>query len=241
MNQSRFDGRFLGVLGGMGPLAGATFMSRLAQLSPAVIDQDHIPAILWNDPRVPPRTVANPTGDADPFPWMLNGVRHLEQAGARALAIPCNTAHLWYAQLQRETRLPILHIVEAVIRNLHQHNIDQGPVGLMATDATLQSNLYQSMLSAHGYECISLHEPLKTQHSTVPIALVKQNRFDAALEAIGPGIDALQQKGVQAIILGCTELPLALPHGHRDQWTIPVIDSIDALALAALAWYERTA
>ena len=65
------NARILGVLGGMGPLAGATFMQRLTLLTPADRDQDHIPSILWSDPRVPDRTAARLSGGEDPLPWLL--------------------------------------------------------------------------------------------------------------------------------------------------------------------------
>src|SRR5689334_7763772 len=105
--------RVLGVLGGMGPLASAQFMARLTLLTPAAHDQDHVPAVLWSDPRVPDRTAARLAGGADPLPWLLRGIRGLEAAGCGAIAIPCNTAHGWYEPMQAATRLPILHIVEA--------------------------------------------------------------------------------------------------------------------------------
>ena len=86
--------KVLGVLGGMpGPLASAQFMVRLTLLTPATRDQDHIPAVLWSDPRVPDRTVGRLSGGADPLPWLLRGIEGLQHAGCGAIAIPCNTAH----------------------------------------------------------------------------------------------------------------------------------------------------
>lgn len=234
---SDFDGRFLGVLGGMGPLAGATFLSRLTLLTPARVDQDHIPTILWSDPRVPGRPAAYLHQGDDPLPWMLNGIRHLEAADAKSLAIPCNTAHLWYRDLQRQTSIPILHIVDAAIENLHRVGIHQGVVGVMATVVTLQSELYQSHLRDHGFECLTLQDTELADYCTAPIELIKMNQLDRASQAIAAGVSALHRRGANAVILGCTELPLALPHTQRSQWGIPVIDSIDALAMAAINWY----
>src|SRR6516162_637314 len=101
------EARILGVLGGMGPLASAQFMVRLTQLTPALHDQDHVPAVLWSDPRVPDRTVSEPKGAADPLPWLLRGVTGLQRAGCGAIAIPCNTAHRWYSELCEHARVPI--------------------------------------------------------------------------------------------------------------------------------------
>src|SRR5215831_17178870 len=104
------DAKVLGVLGGMGPLASAHFMVRLTLLTPADRDQDHIPTVLWSDPRIPDRTVEDPTGDADPLPWLRRGISGLRDAGCGAIAIPCNTAHRWYDAMRNSTPLPILHI-----------------------------------------------------------------------------------------------------------------------------------
>src|SRR5690606_2234650 len=128
---------YLGVLGGMGPLAGAAFAMRVAALTPAATDQQHVPTLLRNDPRIPDRSDARMRGGEDPLPYMREGLRFLETAGARVIAIPCNTAHLWYDELAAATALPILHIIDAVIDDLRRMGIARGRIGLMGTPATL--------------------------------------------------------------------------------------------------------
>ncbi|WP_353172406.1 aspartate/glutamate racemase family protein [Paracandidimonas soli] len=237
--EDAFDGPFLGILGGMGPLASATLMTRLTQLTPAETDQAHIPAILWSDPRIPDRPAAYLRQGEDPFPWMLNGIRRLEAAGAKIIVIPCNTAHLWYDALAAQARVPIIHIVDAVVQNLQAQGVPHGRVGLMATSATLQSGLYQSRLSAHGYECLVPEPEEIGRHCSIPIALTKQGHLEEARRAASPGVASLCDRGAQAIVLGCTELPLALPHAMRGSWEVPIVDSIDALAHAAIHWHRR--
>jgi aspartate racemase len=124
--------KVLGVLGGMGPLASAQFMLRLTLLTPADRDQDHIPAVLWSDPRIPPRTNGKISGANDPLPWLLRGIAGLKQAGCRAIAIPCNTAHLWYDQMAEAAGMPVLHIVDAAATDLRRLKI--GPVGRVGDD-----------------------------------------------------------------------------------------------------------
>src|SRR3546814_12289091 len=129
MTNDSFSGRFLGVLGGMGPMAGAVFVERLTALTPVETDQQHVPVILWSDPRVPDRPAGHAGTGTDPLSWMRNGARHLVDAGARAIAIPCNTAHLWYDQIAAETApVPVLHIVAAVVADLRR----QGEIGSAA-------------------------------------------------------------------------------------------------------------
>src|SRR5689334_8554805 len=121
-------GGLLGVLGGMGPLAGAAFVTRLVALTPAERDQEHVPVLLCNDPRIPDRSSARLGQGEDPLDSMLRGLRLLEGAGASLIAIPCNTAHLWYEQLAQRARVPLLHIVEAVCDDLERLGVE-GPVG----------------------------------------------------------------------------------------------------------------
>jgi len=238
MDQQLFRARFLGVLGGMGPMAGAAFMARLVALTQASSEQAHIPAILWNDSRVPDRPAGHAGSGPDPWPWMLNGLRHLEQAGAQAIAIPCNTAHLWHEHMVAATRLPVLHIVEAVADDLERKGIRRACIGLMGTATTLRLGLYQRVLEARGHTCVLLDDAEHKAFCVAPIALVKANRMEQACEPALKGAQLLAARGAQAVVLGCTELPLAIPHARRGEVGVPVSDSIDALALAAICWYE---
>jgi aspartate racemase len=222
----------LGILGGMGPLAGAAFATRLVALTPAERDQDHVPALLCNDPRVPDRSSARLGQGEDPLEAMLAGLRLLERAGAQLIAIPCNTAHLWYEQMAARTRVPLLHIVEAVCEDLQRLGAT-GPVGLMGTPATLKLGLYQEPLRARGYEVL-VPDAAGLEQCVEAIAAVKGNRPEAAFAPAAACIEGLIARGARAIVLGCTELPLAVPHERRAEFDAVLTDSIDALARAAL-------
>jgi aspartate racemase len=233
----RNGSRLLGVLGGMGPLAGAAFAARLVALTPADRDQDHVPVLLCNDPRIPDRSSARLGQGEDPLAAMLSRLRLLESAGADLIAIPCNTAHLWYEQLAASTRVPLLHIVEAVCDELQRLGV-RGPVGLMGTPATLKLGLYQQPLRARGLEVIE-PDDAGLALCVEAIAAVKGNKPADAFEPAARCVHALMSRGAQAVVLGCTELPLALPHDRRIEFAAVLTDSIDALARAALARYGR--
>ena len=226
--------RMLGVLGGMGPLASAQFMLRLTLLTPAVRDQDHIPALLWSDPRVPDRSRGKLSGGDDPLPWLLRGVRGLKEAGCGAIAIPCNTAHGWYGELAAEG-LPILHIVDAAATALRQHT-KRGTIGLMGTAATLKMRLYQDRLEAQGWTCIEPTEAEMQEKVSPGIGLVKANRVPEAYAPLAEIVQALAGRGAAAVVLGCTEIPLGIQAGPWQSLDVKLVDSIDALALAAIAW-----
>ncbi|MBO9353869.1 amino acid racemase [Bordetella petrii] len=231
---------YLGILGGMGPLAGAAFALRLAALTPAAIDQQHIPTLLRNDPRIPDRSDARMRGGEDPLPYMACGLRFLQAAGARVIAIPCNTAHLWYDQLCAATPLPILHIIDAVVQDLRRLGLARGRIGLMGTPATLALGLYQTRLERHGYQCIVPDADEIERYCAAPIRAVKANDLPAALEPALQGARLLRARGADAVVLGCTELPLAIPHAQRAALGVPLTDSIDALARAAIDHWLQT-
>lgn len=228
--------RILGVLGGMGPLASAQFMLRLTLLTPAERDQDHIPAVLWSDPRVPDRSAARLAGGADPLPALLRGIRGLEAAGCGAIVIPCNTAHGWFDAMQAATRLPILHIVDAAAAELARLGVPGGKVGVMGTAGTLAMRLYQERLEARGYACL-VPEPEEMERLVSPaIALVKANRVAEAYAPLAEAARTLAARGAQAVVLGCTEIPLGIQAGPA--LPFPVADTIDALARVAIAWAQ---
>jgi aspartate racemase len=235
-NTSKAD--MLGILGGMGPMAGAAFAMRLAALTPADRDQDHIPALLLNDPRIPDRSTARMAGGESPLPYMRAGIEFLNASGARLIAIPCNTAHLWYEELAAASKCPVLHIIEAVVEDLKRQGVARGRIGLMGTTATLALGLYQQTLERHGYECILPQADEVESLCMESIRAVKANRLEDALAPAVECVRRLQARGADAVALGCTELPLAIPHAARAGLGIVLTDSIDALALAAIERYR---
>ena len=232
------DDKVLGVLGGMGPLASAQFMVRLTLLTPATRDQEHIPTVLWSDPRVPDRTVGKLSRGADPLPWLLRGIAGLERAGCGAIAIPCNTAHGWYGEMRSATALPILHIVEAAADELRRLGVSDGRIGVMGTQATLTMRLYQDRLEALGWNCIVPDDDEMSRLVSPAIALVKANRVADAYPPLAQVAQRLASRGANAVVLGCTEIPLGIQAGPP--LAVPTVDTIDALARAAIVWASGT-
>jgi aspartate racemase len=223
--------KMLGVLGGMGPLASAHFMLRLTLLTPATTDQEHIPTVLWSDPRVPDRG-----GTTDPLPWLLRGIEGLRRAGCGAIVIPCNTAHLWYDQMAAAAGIPMPHIVDAAAADLARIDIKPGTIGLMGTATTLRTRLYQQRLAGLGWECIVPTDDQMARLVSPAIAKVKANRVAEAYEPLAQAVNDLAARGAAAVVLGCTEIPLGIQAGPSARLAVPVIDTIDALVRAAIAW-----
>ena len=227
--------KILGVLGGMGPLASAHFMTRLTLLTPAATDQEHIPAVLWSDPRVPDRTAAR-AGGADPLPALLRGIRGLVAAGCGAIAIPCNTAHGWYDEMAEAAGVPVFHIVDAAISALAEVARPGQTIGVMGTAATLRMRLYQDRLEALGWVTITPDDAEMARLVSPGIAAVKANRIGEAYAPLAEMTELLRDRGAAAVVLGCTEIPLGIQAGPFHGLGVALIDTIDTLALAAITW-----
>ncbi len=228
--------KVLGVLGGMGPLASAHFMLRLTLLTPAERDQDHIPTVLWSDPRIPDRIAGLKGTGPDPLPWLLHGIDGLRQAGCGAIVIPCNTVHAWTTKMAAAVEMPILHIVDAVADDLRRLDVGCGTIGVLGTVPTLAMRLYQDRLAAAGWDCIQPDADQMERLVLPSIAMVKINRLVEAYAPLVAAANNLVERGATAIVLGCTELPLAMQAGPASAVDVPVVDSIDALAHAAIRW-----
>jgi aspartate racemase len=228
--------KVLGVLGGMGPLASAHFMLRLTMLTPAERDQDHIPTVLWSDPRIPDRIAGLKGTGPDPLPWLLRGINGLREAGCGAIVIPCNTVHAWISQMSAAAEMPVLHIVDAVAADLRRLGIGRATIGVMGTVPTLAMRLYQDRLEAAGWDCIQPSSGEMDRLVLPSIAMVKVNRLTDAFPPLLEAVHRLTERGATAVVLGCTELPLAMQAGPAAAMPVPVVDSIDALARAAIGW-----
>jgi aspartate racemase len=226
----------LGILGGMGPAASAEFINRLIKKTPATCDQEHIPFVLWNEPRIPDRSTSMQSGDDLPLPWLQEGIKGLKHAGCEYIVIPCNSAHFWYSQLSK-IGVPILHIVDSVATELKELNIDKQKIGILGTQGTIESGLYQYHLNRQGWDCIVPTKQEMAGLVTPAIAMIKANKILESQLLLMKSIHSLIDRGAKAIVLGCTELPLAI--GHKQEEGIPIVNSIDSLVNVTLKNYTR--
>jgi len=229
----------LGVLGGMGPLAAADFLAKLAEETPAIRDQDHIPYVAWGVPQIPERPAAILGKGESPLPQMLRGIAALKRAGAQAIAIACNTAHYWHDDLLREGGLPILHIADAVCDLLAERGITSGNIGLICTEGTLRAGFFQQRFAARGLGCLA-SSPEDQQGLVLPaITAVKTNDLALAHTLAVQAVLRLHEAGARAVVLACTETPLAIDYAPSAATPL-CIDATRALARACVAWYRHT-
>jgi aspartate racemase len=223
--------RTLGVLGGMGPAATIDFMAKVYAADPAEREQDRVRLIVDCDPAVLDRNAAVQGQGASPGPDLARMARGLAAAGADGLVIACNTAHAWTADIEAAVALPVLSIIEAVCDALAPLGVRR--IGVLAGQGCLDAGLYQTAFTARGWEAV------------LPGA-ANQEAFMAALYRIKSGALGEAERaafvacaeetiaaGAQAVVAGCTEVPLLLTAAHV---SVPLIDSSQALAERAVAW-----
>jgi len=225
--------RTVGVLGGMGPLATVDFMGKVIKRTPARCDQEHVPMLVHSVPQIPDRTAAILRGGEDPLPHLVRGAQKLESIGADFIAIPCNTAHNWHKGIQDSVKIPVLHIVDAAVDDIHERGIENGRIGILATEGTIAANVYSDRLKTHGYTPVI---PNAAEQKVVSdgIAAVKAGDLEKGRTHLKGIAKHLLDDGAKAIILGCTEIPVAL---EKEPTILEhSIDATDALARKTVAY-----
>lgn len=228
----------LGVLGGMGPLATVDFLAKLIAATSAADDADHVPLVASSIPQIPSRVAAILAGGASPIPALLDARDRLLAAGATLLAMPCNTAHRWHDDLARGIDVPFLHIADAATEDVMARVPAGSTVGVIATAATHAMGLYSARLERAGYRVAVPVDAGELQAVAEGIAAVKRGEAEAGGHRFARVVAALERRGADAIVLGCTEVPPGLAAtGLRPG--VPWVDPTDALARSCVAAWAR--
>jgi aspartate racemase len=227
----------IGVLGGMGPLATADFFSKVIAATPAKGDADHVPLLIQSDPRIAPRPAAILGGGKSPLPELLAGRDRLIRAGATALAMPCNTAHYWYADLLTGCSVPFLSIIDASVDELSVLAKAGSPIGIIATRATQAAKIFDAALIRSGYTVVLPDETMMNVLVLPGIEFVKTGEPVRGGQLIEQAVQGLLDRGARAVILACTETPLALD-ALNSPLRVHCVDSTAALARSCVAWWQ---
>lgn len=221
----------VGILGGMGPASTVEFFGRLIRRTPARKDQDHLPVVIWSNPKVPDRNAALVSGGADPTPWLRQGAQILANCGADFIAVPCNTAHAFLDDVKPFVDVPILSIIDATTRAVTTLETSVSKVGLLATTGTIRSGMYGNGFEAAG---IDLLVPTDQEQTLVMAALQSVKAGSDAVSGkrrLANAANHLIARGADVIVSGCTEVTLALP---QKLVSVPTVDSLEALAINAV-------
>ncbi len=210
----------IGILGGMGPEATIYFFNLIVKNTAAKRDQDHIPIIIDNLPQVPERTAAILGKGPSPVPLLRQGVRRLARAGADFIVIPCITAHAFLPEVRTAVKVPILSLLDEAVTFSRKRVPGLKRAGLLASTGTLHSRLFHEAFRTAGVEIVTPtdEEQLKVMEAIFGTAGIKAGfTRGRSRRLILNAARRLVRRGAQAVIAGCTEVPLVL--GDED---IPV-------------------
>ncbi len=219
--------KVVGIIGGMGPEATADLFLKIVKSTPAAKDQDHLRIVVDNNPEIPDRTAFILGKGADPRPLLIETARNVEKMGADFMVIPCNTAHYFHGDIQSAVRVPVLHIMKEVAKML-SGKIQRA--GILASTGTLRTRLYEDHLTQVGIASVV---PAGGDQEDVMAAIygVKAGDLKKGRELALRAGEKLVAQGAQAVIAGCTEIPLVL---HDGDLAVPVVDATKVLAEACV-------
>ena len=198
----------IGILGGMGTQAGLDFCSKLAKLNRGKADQKYPLFVLYNKSNIPDRK-QNLKKYNKVLKSLIEGCNFLQKSKCKFISIPCNTAHYWYKDLRKKIKIPILNMPEIVYSNAKDKLQRNSKIGLLATEATIKTGVYSHYFNRK-FLLISPGTTLQKRSVNKSIKLVKMGKTREAEKAIKPAVNYLIKKKCKKIILGCTELPIAI-------------------------------
>ena len=209
----------LGVLGGLGPMATVYFLQLLTQMSDAKTDQEHMEIILYSKPSIPDRTkYIIGESEINPVEDMVAVGKKLNEMGADILAVPCITAHFFHKELEERIGLPVIHAIEETILYLEKENVSG--VGILATDGTIESGLFQNALEQHKMRAFI---PKADNQKKLMEIIYHEIKAGAAINMplFLQVAEELFDQGAEVVLLACTELSLIkrdydLPAGYLD-------------------------
>ncbi len=224
----------IGILGGMGPEATAYFFRLIIERTRAEKDQDHIPILIYNNPRIPPRTDALLHRGPSPLPLLRQGIRKLKAAGADFIVMPCITAHAFFPQLGARDGIPLLDIVAEAAAQARKSFPSLTRAGLIASTGTVVTGIFDRAFSRAGIAVIT---PKSRDQDRVMEAIFGKKGVKAGFTSGRPRELVLQaarglvERGAEAVVAGCTEIPLVL---RDEDLSVPLIEPLRIAAEACI-------
>ena len=212
----------IGILGGMGTQAGLDFCNKLAMLNRGKIDQEYPLFILYNKSDIPGRpesigvqikSISKVSKNKKKYnkvlKSLLEGCKSLEKSGCKFIVIPCNTAHYWYQDLKKKIKIPIINMPKEVFLHTKKSCKKNSKIGLLATEGTLKTGVYNKFFDKT-FVLIKPNNNLQINSVNKAIKFVKLGKIKEAEKAIKPAVNFLIKSKCKKLILGCTELPIAI-------------------------------
>ena len=198
----------IGILGGMGTQAGLDFCNKLAKINRGKTDQQYPLFVLYNKSDTPKRP-ENLKKYYNVLTALVKGCKMLQKNNCKFIVIPCNTAHYWHDDLQKKINIPIISMPKEVYLNTKKTCKINSKIGLLSTEATLTTKVYHRYFEKH-FKLVSPTKSIQKSSVNKSIKYVKMGKIKEAERAIRPAVNYLMKINCKRIILGCTELPIAI-------------------------------
>lgn len=220
----------IGIVGGMGPRATLDMFSKILDHTDAHSDAEHIRVYIDCHTGIPDRTRAILEGGESPVSYIVESAQKLASIGADFLLIPCNTSHYFYEDIVKRSPIPVMHMIREAATAVKRLGVSR--VGLLATDGTLQSKVYQRELEAQGVAVVCPTEAGQREVMHLIYDGVKAGAESFDVTGIVNELARMRAAGAERIVLGCTELPLGFAsYGIQMD---DMVDAADELAKAAV-------
>ena len=198
----------IGILGGMGTQAGLDFCNKLAKLNRGKMDQKYPMFILYNKSNTPKRP-ENLKKYTNVLKELVAGCKMLQKNKCKFIVMPCNTAHYWHADIQRKINVPLISMPKEVYNYTSKTCKKNSKIGILCTESTLKTKIYNNYFDKN-FQLISPSKNIQKKSVNKAIKLVKMGKVKDAEKAIKSSVNFLIRKKCKKIILGCTELPIAI-------------------------------
>ena len=199
----------LGIIGGLGPLAGAYFYQRVITLTAAPNDSAHIPIVLISDPAIPSR-IKHLTGQGpSPVPNLVAVDKRLIEAGAEVLTIPSTTTSYYHSYVQAEVSVPVISLIDAITDTLSKLSVHM--IGVLATTPTRTHQIFEPRLRAADIDVVYPDDATQ-ERAMALISAIKGISSRVGVEHLGEELSQLVSGSwadtADAVLLACTELPV---------------------------------
>ena len=198
----------IGILGGMGTQAGLDFCNKLTVINRGKTDQKYPLFILYNKSNIP-RRPENIKKYYNVLNSLVKGCHLLQKNKCKFIVMPCNTAHYWYDDLQKKIKIPILSMPKEVYLHTKRRCKKNTKIGILCTEATMKTGVYSKYFNKN-FNLISPKNSLQKSSVNKAIKYVKMGKVREAEKTIRPAVKNLINQKCKKIILGCTELPVAI-------------------------------
>ena len=198
----------IGILGGMGTQAGLDFCNKLAKLNAGKLDQQYPMFVLYNKSNTP-RRPENLKKYYNVLNALVKGCKMLQKNKCKFIVMPCNTAHYWHEDIQKKIKIPLISMPKEVYKHTKNTCKKNSKIGILCTEATLKTKVYNQYFHK-GFNLVSPEKLLQKNSVNKSIKLVKMGKIKEAEKVIRPAVNYLIKNQCKKIILGCTELPIAI-------------------------------